>query len=117
MHFEFSGKEESGSKICESWLSVEPTQGELITGDSLSIRFKLFIDVHTAWRMHRKQKASKRKVPLDILVLHVDKGRDIFITIIGEYRPSCFGFSVETLARLQQPVYEMDLKALLAVVS
>lgn len=117
VHFEFRGKEGSGSKICESWLCVEPTQGELITGDSLSIRFKLFIDVHTAWRMHRKQQASNKKVPLDILVLHVENGRDIFITIIGEYRPSCFGFSVETLARLQQPVYELDLKDILAIVS
>lgn len=117
VRFEFRGKEENGSKICESWLHVEPTHGELITGDCLSIRFKVFIDVHTAWRMHRKQKCSNSKVPLDILVLHVENGRDIFITILGEYRPSCFGFSVETLARLPQPVYELDLKDLLQIVS
>lgn len=67
--------------------------------------------------MHRKQKSSNTKVPLDILVLHVDKGRDIFITIIGEYRPSCFGFSVETLARLPKPVFELDLSELLQIVS
>lgn len=117
MRFEFRGKEESGSKICEPWLQVEPTHGELITGDSLSIRFKLLIDVHQAWRMHRKQKCSNSKVPLDILVLHVENGRDIFITVLGEYRPSCFGFSVETLARLPQPVYELDLKDILQIVS
>lgn len=117
MRFEFRGKEESGSKICEPWLQVEPTHGELITGDSLSIRFKLLIDVHQAWRMHRKQKVSNSKVPLDILVLHVENGRDIFITVLGEYRPSCFGFSVETLARLPQPVYELDLKDILQIVS
>lgn len=117
VNFEFRGKGGGGSKICESWLSVEPTRGELITGDSLSIRFKLFVDVHTAYRMHRKQKSSNIKGPLDILVLHVDNGRDIFITIIGEYRPSCFGFSVETLTRLTLPVYDMDLKDLLTLVS
>lgn len=116
VRFEFRGKEENGKKICEPWLHVEPTHGELITGDSLSIRFKIFIDVHHAWRMHRKQKASNAKVPLDILVLHVENGRDIFITVLGEYRPSCFGFSVETLARLSQPIYELDLKDLLKIV-
>lgn len=116
VRFEFRGKEDSGSKICEPWLHVEPTHGELITGDSLSIRFKLLIDVHQAWRMHRKQKISNSKVPLDILVLHVENGRDIFITVLGEYRPSCFGFSVETLARLPQPVYELDLKDILQIV-
>lgn len=117
VRFEFRGKEDNGQKICEPWLHVEPTHGELITGDSLSIRFKIFIDVHAAWRMHRKQKISNQKVPLDILVLHVENGRDIFITILGEYRPSCFGFSVETLARLPLPVYELDLKTLLQIVS
>ncbi|XP_031641168.1 type II inositol 1,4,5-trisphosphate 5-phosphatase [Contarinia nasturtii] len=117
VRFEFRGKEENGKKICEPWLHVEPTHGELITGDSLSIRFKIFIDVHHAWRMHRKQKTSNTKVPLDILVLHVENGRDIFITVLGEYRPSCFGFSVETLARLPQPVYELDLKDLLKIES
>lgn len=116
VHFEFSGKDGIGSKICEPWLHVEPTQGELITGDTLSIRIKVFIDVHTAWRIHRKQKVSNRKIPLDILVLHVDKGRDIFITIMGEYRPSCFGFSIDTLAKIPHPVYEMDLKDLMKIV-
>lgn len=32
VHFEFRGKDGRGSKICENWLQVEPTQGELITG-------------------------------------------------------------------------------------
>lgn len=116
VRFEFRAKEENGTKICEPWLHVEPTRGELITGDSLSIRFKIFVDAHLAFRLHKKQEASHRTVPLDILVLHVDNGRDIFITILGEYRPSCFGFSVETLVRLQQPVYEMDLKDILEIV-
>lgn len=115
--FKFRDKEENSKGICESWLQVEPTSGELITGDCLSIRFKIFVDVRTAWRMHRKQKASGQKIPLDILVLHVENGRDIFITIMGEYRPSCFGFSVDTLARLPQSVYELNLKDLLQIVS
>lgn len=116
VHFEFRCKDGKGNNICENWLKVEPTQGELITGDSLSIRIKLLIDTSAAWRMHRKQRDSGAKIPLDILVLHVDNGRDIFITIFGEYRPSCFGFSVETLIRLPKPVHELELPELMAIV-
>lgn len=116
VNFEFRPRKVDDPKICEPWLTVEPTSGSLITGDSLSIRLKIFIDVHNAWRMHFLQKASNNKIDLDILVLHVEDGRDIFITVKGEYRPSCFGFSVETLARLPQPVYELNLKDILQIV-
>lgn len=63
--------------------------------------------------MHRKQNESKCE--LDILVLHVDNGPDIFITIFGEYRPSCFGFSVETLINLTQPIYKSNLNDLMQI--
>lgn len=106
------------SKICESWLNVEPTHGRLITGKSMSIRLKLRIDAATAWRMHRKQKEpGGANGALDILVLHVKNGADIFITVMGRYRPSCFGFSVETLIRLERPVARMDLMELMEVES
>lgn len=106
------------SKICESWLNVEPTCGRLITGKSMSIRLKLRIDAQTAWRMHRKQQesgGSGASGALDILVLHVKNGADIFITVMGTYRPSCFGFSVETLIRLKRPVAQMRIEELMRV--
>lgn len=67
--------------------------------------------------MRGNQKGANAKSTLDILVLHVENGRDIFITIFGDYRPSCFGFSVETLIRLPCPVMELDLIDLMAIVS
>lgn len=67
--------------------------------------------------MHRKKKEAGPDGALDILVLHVKNGRDIFITVMGDYRPSCFGFSVETLIRLTRPVYKLELLELMAIVS
>lgn len=118
VEFEFRSNVGQGgsAKICESWLKVEPTSGRLITGKSLSIRLKILIDTGAAWRMHRKKKEAGPDGALDILVLHVKNGRDIFITVMGDYRPSCFGFSVETLIRLTRPVYKMDLLELMAIV-
>jgi phosphatidylinositol-bisphosphatase len=44
-----------------------------------------------------------RKVKLeDILVLHVDGGRDHFISVHGNWLPTCFGCTVEELTRMPE---------------
>lgn len=53
--------------------------------------------------------------PLDILVLDVECGSDIFISIFGEYKSSCFGFSLDTLMMLTQPIAQMDLNELWSI--
>ena len=45
----------------------------------------------------------------DILVLHLDRGKDYFITISGNYLPSCFGTSLETLCRMKKPIREIPI--------
>lgn len=53
--------------------------------------------------------------PLDILVLDVECGSDIFISIFGEYKPSSFGFSLDTLMMLTEPIAQMDLYELWSI--
>lgn len=65
--------------------------------------------------MHQPQNISDDPT-LDILVLHVENGRDIFISINGKYKPSCFGFSMLTLMQLPNPVHEMSLAELIKIV-
>ncbi|KAJ5463096.1 hypothetical protein N7475_008040 [Penicillium sp. IBT 31633x] len=44
-----------------------------------------------------------RKVKLeDILVLHVDGGRDHFISVHGHWLPTCFGCSIDELTRMPE---------------
>lgn len=44
-----------------------------------------------------------KKVKLEeILVLHVDSGRDHFITVSGQWLPTCFGCSVDELTRMPE---------------
>lgn len=113
--FRFMSKEGRGSPICESWLRIEPNVGHLITGDVVAVQLEVFVDAQSVWKLQRKQRESNVRMPLDILVLHVDNGHDIFISVIGEYKPSCIGFNMETLCKLQEPIVQMNLKDALAL--
>lgn len=53
----------------------------------------------------------------DILVLHLDRGKDYFITISGNYLPSCFGTSLDTLCRMKKPIREIPITKLIDLVS
>lgn len=117
VQFNFSAKDERYSYVCEEFIHISHKSGELFTGDSLSIRIDILIDAKAASKMLAKLKDAKAgvKIPLDILVLHVKNGRDIFITIFGEYKSSCFGLPLETLMKLNKPVYEYDINELVAL--
>uniref|UniRef100_A0A8C5X7J2 phosphoinositide 5-phosphatase n=1 Tax=Malurus cyaneus samueli TaxID=2593467 RepID=A0A8C5X7J2_9PASS len=49
----------------------------------------------------------------DILVLHLDRGKDYFLTISGTYLPSCFGTSLEALCRMKRPIREVPVTKLI----
>lgn len=114
VHFKFLSKDESSTKVCEDWIKISQLNGELLTGNSRSIRIDIFIDEPASSDIMKKLRDAKRgeEVPLDILVLHIENGRDIFITIFGEYQPSVFGLRLDTLMKLNKPVLEYSLKEL-----
>lgn len=53
----------------------------------------------------------------DIIVLHLEKGKDFFITVTGDYLPSCFGSSLETLVHLHTYIREVPVAQLVDLVS
>uniref|UniRef100_T1GA03 Inositol polyphosphate-related phosphatase domain-containing protein n=1 Tax=Megaselia scalaris TaxID=36166 RepID=T1GA03_MEGSC len=109
-NFSFKAKEEN--QICKKWFKVEPTSGTLLTGDSLIIRITFKgLDSRNIGEFLKLVKCGG-SVPLDILVLHVQDGRDIFITINGEYIPSCFGLDMDLLCRTERPIMEYSLQEL-----
>lgn len=117
VHFKFLPKDDVGTSVCEDWIKISHLKGELLTGNSLSIRIDIFIDEKSAPKVMQRLRDSQvgEKVPLDILVLHVENGRDIFITIFGEYQPSIFGLRLDTLMKLNKPVLEYSLKELMEI--
>jgi phosphatidylinositol-bisphosphatase len=48
-------------------------------------------------------------------VLHVENGRDIFITIFGEFKPSFFGLRPETLMKLAKPIADYEISELMLI--
>jgi phosphatidylinositol-bisphosphatase len=117
VHFKFLPKDISSTSACEEWIKISHFNGELLTGNSLSIRIDIFIDERAAPKIMRRLKDAQIgvKAPLDILVLHVENGRDIFITVFGEYQPSVFGLRLDTQMKLNKSVLEYSLKELMEI--
>lgn len=61
--------------------------------------------------------ASSKALLEDILVLHLEKGKDFFITVTGNYLLSCFGSSLETLVNLHTYIREVPVAHLVDLVS
>ncbi|XP_053949552.1 type II inositol 1,4,5-trisphosphate 5-phosphatase [Anastrepha ludens] len=104
VEFMFKVKDPPLNDICEKWLQVEPRADMLMTDSTKSIRVKLFADVRSITGLLKKIRTTNWKFDFDILILHVKNGPDIFLTVTGEYKPSCFGLSVETLCRTERPL-------------
>uniref|UniRef100_A0A3B3RMN8 phosphoinositide 5-phosphatase n=1 Tax=Paramormyrops kingsleyae TaxID=1676925 RepID=A0A3B3RMN8_9TELE len=100
--FEFIQKLDE-STFCKPWLMISPHQGFL----SVDIQLELYVNRSTATDLN-----SGRQQIEDILVLHLDRGKDYFISITGNYLPSCFGTSLQTLCHLREPIQDMPLETL-----
>ncbi|CAB1325578.1 unnamed protein product, partial [Coregonus sp. 'balchen'] len=98
-HFAFIPKL-NDSQYCKNWLHAEPSEGFLEPSESHSLSAMSPI-------FYREDAIE------DILVLHLDRGKDYFITISGNYLPSCFGTSLETLCRMKKPIREIPITKLI----
>eukprot|EP00741_Cyanophora_paradoxa_P011740 tig00020563_g11344.t1 len=86
-------------RVCAPWLRVEPQEGIVGPGESAEITLTAHVTRRTAARL------TEEGVPLEeIVVLHLDRGRDYFITATGRYVRSCFGCSLDYLAARSEPV-------------
>ncbi|TRY88810.1 hypothetical protein DNTS_015023, partial [Danionella cerebrum] len=82
------------SLYCKAWLRAEPSEGVL--------------DPNSVTLLN----SGEDKIE-DILVLHLNRGKDYFITVSGNYLPSCFGTSLETLCRMKKPIREIPITKLI----
>ncbi|KAK2727318.1 hypothetical protein QYM36_007971 [Artemia franciscana] len=98
-------REESYSK---PWLIVEPHTGFLMAGDYTEIQLEIYVDKRTAGKLSTGQDTLQ-----DILVLHLEGCKDLFISVIRSYEPSCFGSSIGALVRLQQPIRDYSAEEVL----
>lgn len=53
----------------------------------------------------------------DILVLHLERGKDYFISVSGNYLPSCFSTSIHLLCLMREPIRDMPEETINKLVS
>ncbi|KAI9596347.1 Endonuclease/exonuclease/phosphatase, partial [Syncephalis fuscata] len=85
--------------ICKPWLWVNPPTAMLVPGDKAIISMTLLVDAMSAPPLNAGEDALE-----DILILHLDNGKDFFVSVSASYVPTCFATSLDRLTRLPHPV-------------
>ncbi|XP_041846141.1 inositol polyphosphate 5-phosphatase OCRL isoform X2 [Melanotaenia boesemani] len=96
------------SQYCKPWLRAEPSDGFLEPNETLEIFLEVYVSKDAVTLLNSGEDSIE-----DILVLHLDRGKDYFITISGNYLPSCFGTSLEALCRMKKPIREIPITKLI----
>uniref|UniRef100_A0A8C7DQK5 phosphoinositide 5-phosphatase n=1 Tax=Oncorhynchus kisutch TaxID=8019 RepID=A0A8C7DQK5_ONCKI len=99
--FEFIQKLDERT-YCKPWLTANPAEG-----GNVDIDLEVFVNRSTATELN----AGHQQIE-DILVLHLDRGKDYFLSVLGNYLPSCFGSSIQTLCQLRDPIQEIPLETI-----
>uniref|UniRef100_A0A8C7DZJ1 phosphoinositide 5-phosphatase n=1 Tax=Oncorhynchus kisutch TaxID=8019 RepID=A0A8C7DZJ1_ONCKI len=97
---EVSDSTVNSAEPCERRLSIE------LCGN-VDIDLEVFVNRSTATELN----AGHQQIE-DILVLHLDRGKDYFLSVLGNYLPSCFGSSIQTLCQLRDPIQEIPLETI-----
>lgn len=90
------------------WLKADPPHGTLKKGESCEVNLEVLVDCSCAHLLNsgEEEKAS------DVLVLHLEEGKDIFIAVDMDYQRSCFGCSLEALVRIATPISQVSAEQL-----
>ncbi|XP_013923843.1 PREDICTED: inositol polyphosphate 5-phosphatase OCRL-1 [Thamnophis sirtalis] len=106
-HFSFIPKL-NDTQYCKPWLRAEPNEGYLEPEETLDISLDVYVSKDAVTLLN----SGEDKIE-EILVLHLDRGKDYFLTISGNYLASCFGTSLEALCRMRQPIREVPVTKLI----
>lgn len=104
--FKFMPKGED-EEILPPWLQVSPLSGVLAPGDKVVIRFEVTVDPTNSAPLNRGEEKLD-----DILILRLENCKDFFISVHGDYVPTCFGIPLEQLSEMTVPISETAAKNL-----
>ncbi|KAJ2005252.1 Type II inositol 1,4,5-trisphosphate 5-phosphatase, partial [Coemansia thaxteri] len=85
------------------WLKIVPDSGMLLPGEMLDLKLSVLVDERTSALL-----STRAEDLCDILVLHLNRGRDYFIQVQGKYQPSVFGTSLDVLVHCKTAVRTMS---------
>eukprot|EP00727_Mastigamoeba_balamuthi_P004490 m51a1_g14039 hypothetical protein (712) ;mRNA; f:1170592-1174281 len=85
--------------VHKTWLQIAPITGIVMPGEGTEIKLTVSVDSRSAPALNN----GKEKLE-DILVLHLENGKDFFVSLSGNYMRSSFGMSLERLLLYPRPV-------------
>ncbi|XP_074411509.1 type II inositol 1,4,5-trisphosphate 5-phosphatase isoform X2 [Zonotrichia albicollis] len=100
--FEFISKPDEYN-YCKEWLTANPCKGFLLSDAEITVELEVFVNKSTATRLNSGEEKLE-----DILVLHLVRGKDYFLSVTGNYLPSCFGSPIHTLCYMREPIQDMS---------
>uniref|UniRef100_A0A7M4FSE1 phosphoinositide 5-phosphatase n=1 Tax=Crocodylus porosus TaxID=8502 RepID=A0A7M4FSE1_CROPO len=103
--FEFISKPDEDT-YCKEWLIANPCKGFLLPGE-ITVELEMFVNKSTATNLNSGEDKLE-----DILVLHLDRGKDYFLSVTGNYLPSCFGSPIHTLCYMRDPIQDMSAESI-----
>ncbi|MBZ3878353.1 Type II inositol 1,4,5-trisphosphate 5-phosphatase [Sciurus carolinensis] len=104
--FEFINKPGEES-FCKQWLNANPSRGFLLPDSDIEIELELFVNKITATKLNLGEDKIK-----DILVLHLDRRKDYFLSVSGNCLPSCFGSPIHTLCYMREPILDLPFETI-----
>ncbi|XP_075051503.1 type II inositol 1,4,5-trisphosphate 5-phosphatase isoform X2 [Mixophyes fleayi] len=100
--FQFISKLDEPS-YSKQWLRANPSKGFLTPGSETQIELELFVNNESASQLNSGEERLE-----DILILHLDRGKDFFLSVTGNYLHSCFGSSIQMLCYMREPIRDMS---------
>ncbi|XP_064587697.1 type II inositol 1,4,5-trisphosphate 5-phosphatase isoform X1 [Zonotrichia leucophrys gambelii] len=104
--FEFISKPDEYN-YCKEWLTANPCKGFLLSDAEITVELEVFVNKSTATRLNSGEEKLE-----DILVLHLVRGKDYFLSVTGNYLPSCFGSPIHTLCYMREPIQDMSAESI-----
>ncbi|XP_031549420.1 inositol polyphosphate 5-phosphatase OCRL-like isoform X2 [Actinia tenebrosa] len=91
-------------EYCKPWLNIKPHMGIIMSGDTKEVKLTVYVNKETAGALNSGDDKME-----DILVLHLEGGKDVFIVVTGNYIPSVFGSSLEALVHMYGPIRDVPV--------
>lgn len=104
VYFEFVKKLDNPT-YCKSWLQVSPFTSLVLPGDSIKIEFRVFV----GGACESDEPVDSKSSLDDILVLHLDRGKDFFITVQVNMASGSVSNGTDIVEQAKQPEPEEEL--------
>lgn len=95
----FKEKDEKNKQVCEPWLTITPPTFRVMPDEQAAVTLTVFVDKFSL----RKFNTTNNFMLDDILVLHLNHGKDFFLSVSATFKPTCFGRPLSTISTTIAP--------------